>query len=89
MIGGLFYQMTCRCFDPADDVFDAGECADPMRRICQSRPGDAGKEIFCSPGKSDHFMRRRGTKNEDQVVIENELVDLDLNVLRVSSPPDA
>ena len=49
--------------DAANHVFDAGERAEPMRRVSKIRTGNAGKKIFRAARKTCHFMRHGGAEN--------------------------
>ncbi len=52
----------------ADDVFDAGERAEPVSGVRQLRPCHAGKEILRATSKACDFVRHRCAKHEHGVV---------------------
>src|SRR5437773_331276 len=67
-VGGSFNHVAGRSLDSPNNVLDTGQRAEPVRRVGEVRPGDAGKEIFGASRKTGNFVRHRGAENQYGVV---------------------
>src|SRR5713226_8303903 len=67
-ISRCFDHVPSRSLDAADHVFDARECAQPVRRMGKIGTSNAGEEIFRAAGKARHLVRNGGAENYDRIV---------------------